>query len=92
VLSGGLEAPLKIGNQVMQGQVDAGLMVEAVTGIRKLPPHHFVSAQPRAAMAGGAPLLQPQTTDIYVEVHRGGLCVCVRARAFVCVCVCVCVC
>ena len=94
VLSGGVDAPLKIGNQVMQGQVDTGLMVEAVTGIRKLPPHLFVSAQPRAAMAGGAPLLQPQTADIYVEVQRGGLyvCVCVCLCVFVCVCVRACAC
>ena len=59
VMSGGLEAPLKISNQVMH-EPDA-LMVEAVTGIRKLPPHPFLQMKDHSAIG------------VYVEVQRGGL-------------------
>jgi len=49
-------------------QEPANLMVEAVTGIRKLPAYHFQSVQQRLAAAG----MSYMPPDIYVEVQRGG--------------------
>ena len=49
-------------------QEPANLMVEAVTGIRKLPAYHFQSVQQRLAAAG----MSYMPPDVYVEVQRGG--------------------
>ena len=70
-LSGGLGSPLKIGNQAMQGT--SALMVDAVTGIRKLPAHLFMNAQQGAPMAAMGQGHLMQGSDVYVEVQRDGL-------------------
>jgi hypothetical protein len=73
VMSGGLNAPLKIGNQIMHEP--AALMVEAVTGIRKLPAHLFMNPQQRYAQAtmGVMGQMHAPMTAVYVELQRGGM-------------------
>jgi hypothetical protein len=59
-----------MGNMVMQEP--AALMVQAVTGIRRMPAHLFALAHQHGANHSGMP--PPQAaTDTYIEVQRGGL-------------------